>query len=244
MSIHLVGGGRDEALCAALLAPFVKEAADAAGGDDPVIALLLVLEVDDLTSVDRFRSVLIAAGASGEGVRIESIFEGGRFSSTVVDGAHGIFVGGGLTHAYHDAMDGIAEKVRSRVDAGVPYAGFSAGAAIAASRALVGGYRIGGVLVTPEDTGEELEEVDVRDGLGLVPMTIDVHAGQWGTVSRLIATVGAGLAPTGAAIDEHTALVITPGVEAFAVRGEGHVWSITASPGGIQVSMRPATRST
>lgn len=243
MGIHLVGGGRDEALVAALLVPFVKEAADAAGGDDPVIALLLVLESDDLTSVDRFRSVLIAAGASGEGVRIESILEGDRFLPGAVDGAHGIFVGGGLTPAYHDATAGIASTIRSRVDSGVPYAGFSAGAAIAASRALVGGYRIGGAVVTPQDTGEELEEIDVRDGLGLAPMTIDVHAAQWGTVSRLIAAVDAGLAPRGAAIDEHTALVITPGVEAFAVRGEGHVWSITAPPGGVVVTMRRATRS-
>lgn len=244
MSIHLVGGGRDEALVAALLMPFVKEAADAAGGDDPVIALLLVLEEDDDTSADRFRSVLIAAGASGEGVRIEVIPEGDRFTSRALAGAHGIFVGGGLTPAYHHAMSAITDAIRSRVAVGVPYAGFSAGAAIAASRALVGGYRIGGVVVTPEDTGEELEEIEVRDGLGLVSMTIDVHAGQWGTVSRLIATVGAGLASSGAAIDEHTALVVTPGVEEFMVRGEGHVWSVTDSSAGVQVSMHRSTRST
>lgn len=240
MSIHLIGGGRDEAQCAALVAPFVLEAMDAAGGDRPVIALLVVLEPDDQTSVDRFRSVLIAAGASAACIRIEAIVEGEQFSASAVNGAHGVFIGGGLTPAYHDALIGIAEAIRVRVAEGTAYAGFSAGAAIAASHAIVGGYRRGGVAVAPEDAGEELDELEMRDGLDLVPVTVDVHAAQWGTLTRLIAAVAADFTPRGVAIDEHTALVYSPGGDGPRVRGEGHVWNVERAGTGARVTMLTA----
>ena len=49
----------------------------------------------------------------------------------------------------------------AQVAAGVPYLGFSAGAAIAAEAALVGGWRIGDVPVSPEEASEELDEITV-----------------------------------------------------------------------------------
>lgn len=162
MSVHLIGGGRDQERGAAVLAPFIAEATDAAAPGIPTIALLLVLEADDETSVDRFRSLLIAAGAPV--VRVEAIVEGERFAASAVADVHGIFVGGGLTPAYHDAIMGIASEVRSAVARRVPYAGFSAGAAVAASDALVGGYLLNGVVVSPEDAAEELDELEVRGG--------------------------------------------------------------------------------
>ena len=220
MSIHLLGGGRDVARCGALLKPFVAEARERAGGGEPVIAVLLVLEADDDTSVARFRSVFEAAGA--ESIRVEAIVEGETFTADALD-ADAIFVGGGLTPAYHDAFVPIQDAVRSLVEEGMPYAGFSAGAAIASERALVGGYRLQGVEVASEDAGEELDELEVRDGLGLVPFAVDVHAAQWGTVSRLIAAVDAGLVGEGAAIDEHTALSVDA-TGSSAMSGSGRVW--------------------
>ena len=236
MSIHLVGGGRDEERCAAVLAPFVAEAMDAAAPSDPVIALLLVLEDDDETGLDRFRSVLVAAGAPVGSIRVRAIVEGERFSAEAVEGAHGVFVGGGLTPAYHDAIIGIADAVRARVDAGAPYAGFSAGAAIAASRAIVGGYSLDGVAVAPEDAAEELDEIEVREGLGLVPGSVDVHAAQWGTLTRLVAAVARGLTPAGVAIDEHTAYVVESDGHAR-VRGTGNAWTVGPAVGGVSVTI-------
>ncbi|TQJ31516.1 Type 1 glutamine amidotransferase-like domain-containing protein [Microbacterium sp. SLBN-146] len=242
MSIHLIGGGRDAARCGAVLSRFVDEARDAAGSSDPVIALLLVLEPDDDESVDRFHSVLLAAGAPAGGIRVSVIAEGGRFEPGVVDGAHGIFVGGGLTPAYHDAIMGIASAIRALVSSGTPYAGFSAGAAIAASRAVVGGYLRRGTAVAPEDVGEELDEIEVRDGLGLVPVSVDVHAAQWGTLTRLIAAVTDDLTPRGVAIDEYTAVIFDEGgSESAAVLGDGHVWSVERAPSGAVVSLLAAT---
>ena len=84
--------------------------------------------------------------------------------AAAVEDADGIFVGGGLTPAYHAAFAEIASLVRERVAAGMPYLGFSAGAAIAAERAVIGGYLVDGVVVCDEDVGEELDEVTVVRG--------------------------------------------------------------------------------
>ena len=65
---------------------------------------------------------------------------------------------------------------------GRPYLGFSAGAMIAPERAIIGGYRVRGVEVCPEEASEGLGEVELREGLGLVPFAVDVHAAQAGTL--------------------------------------------------------------
>ncbi len=204
-AVHLVGGGRDEAALVALLEPFVRDAAAARGsaGNAPRIHALLVLEADDEESIERFRRALTLAGAD---VAVHDVVEGGVFDAGALDGADGLFVGGGLTPAYHAALEGIAHLVRDRVAAGMPYLGFSAGAAIAAERALIGGHLLDGVVVCDEDAGEELDDVTVVSGLGLVPFSVDVHAAQWGTLSRLTAAAGAGVVRSGFALDEHTAV--------------------------------------
>ena len=51
----------------------------------------------------------------------------------------------------------------------------------------------------------------MEQGIGLLDVSIDVHAAQWGTVSRLIAAAEAGLIDGGLAIDEDTVLVVGEG---------------------------------
>ncbi|ALS57838.1 hypothetical protein [Rathayibacter toxicus] len=70
-------------------------------------------------------------------------------------------VGGGRTPAYRDALEACFPRLRDLVVSGVPHVGHSAGAAIAADRASVGGYRRGGVAVSPEAASEHLDEVTV-----------------------------------------------------------------------------------
>jgi cyanophycinase len=226
-TVHLIGGGRDEDALLPLLHRFVTDAAAArtGGGDGPLIHTLLVLEEDGDESVERFGGALRRAGAD---VVMHAILEGDVFDAGAIDGADGIFVGGGLTPAYHEALAPVASLVRDRVARGTPYLGFSAGAAIAAERAVIGGYRVDGVAVCDEDAGEELDEVAVLIGLGLVPFSVDVHAAQWGTLSRLVAA-GAGLVESGYAIDEHTAVGWRGGESAasVAVAGAGAAWHIT-----------------
>lgn len=235
MSVFLLGGGRDVAACGSLLEAFVSEARERAADRAPAIALLLVLEADDDVSVDRFRDVLGAAGAASDDIRVQAIVEGSSFTDAAIE-ADGVFVGGGLTPAYGDAFGGIRDVLRERVAGGMPYAGFSAGAAIAAGPALVGGYRVGGVEVVSEDAGEELDAVAVRPGLGLLDFAVDVHAAQWGTLSRLVAAVDAGLVTDGVAIDENTALVVSAQA-APAVRGSGQVWRVESAASGVHVQV-------
>ena len=53
---------------------------------------------------------------------------------------------------------------------------------IAPRRALLGGWRLGSTAVTHEDNAEDLDQVTVVDGLGLVSSTVEVHTSQWGTL--------------------------------------------------------------
>ena len=235
MSVFLLGGGRDLARCGDLLRPFVAEARQRAEDRAPVIALLLVLEADDDSSVARFTAMLAAAGAAAGEIRVESIVEGEVYEASALD-ADGLFVGGGLTPAYLNAFGRIGDAVIHRVLEGVPYAGFSAGAVIAAAPALVGGYRVGGVEVVSQDASEELDEVEVRPGLGLLDFAVDVHAAQWGTLSRLVAAVDAGLVAEGVAIDEDTALVVSAQA-APTVRGSGQVWRVESAASGVHVQV-------
>ena len=78
--------------------------------------------------------------------------------------------------------------------------------------------------VCPEESNEELDEVTVVEGIGLVEGAVDVHAAQWGNLSRLVAAVAAGRAPYGLAIDECTTLEVGSG----SVSGAGRVWRVGA----------------
>jgi cyanophycinase len=174
----------------------------------------------------------------GHDLVVERVAEGTPLDPAVLGGVDGLFVGGGPTPEYHASLAGAYTRIRAVVSAGVPYAGFSAGAALAGSQAIIGGWLLDGRPVCPEDSNEDLDDVAVVGGIGLVPGTVDVHAAQWGNVSRLVAAVSAGLAATGVAIDEGT-LLRSDG----AVAGAGRVWHVTrdtGTPGGALVRARAA----
>lgn len=218
MRVHLIGGGRDDGHIVPLLSDALRGAAR--------VRVLLVIEADDDESGPHWRRLADLAGL--DHAEVVSLVEGDRFSPEALEGIDALIVGGGLTPAYADAFADIAPLVRERVEGGMPYVGFSAGSAIAASSALVGGWLLDGVPVASEDAGEEEDELLVVPGLGLVPFAVDVHAAQWGTVTRLTAVVAAGLVPEGYAIDEHTALVVTDRDDVPQVAGAGAVWHVAA----------------
>src|SRR5215212_9205344 len=205
VSVFLIGGGRDPAGIAASHGPFVE-----ACGDGAIVCL-----VHDAGDAERFREQLAHAGARE--VRAAAISD-----PSVLDGAAGVYVGGGWTPGYADALAGWATAVRA---CGLPYAGYSAGAAVASRCALVGGWRIGGLQVCAEEAGEDLDEVCVRPGLGLVDFAVDVHASQWGTVTRLLQAVASGLVSDGVAVDEGTALEVDG--EDWKVHGTGSVYRVS-----------------
>ena len=160
---------------------------------------------------------------------------------SVFDGVDGLVVGGGLTPAYWEGLTASAAAISRAVARGVPYLGFSAGAMIAPRRALVGGYRSRGIEVCGEECSEGLAELEIRDGLGLAPFAVDVHAAQAGTLSRAVAAVAAGLLERAVAVDENTALVLAAaGDDSFEVLGHGNCWDIRRSGTACIVSVLQA----
>ncbi|MDQ0662887.1 cyanophycinase [Arthrobacter ulcerisalmonis] len=152
-----------------------------------------------------------------------------------------IVVGGGLTPAYWEALHPAAAALRRSVARRTPYLGFSAGAMVAPQRALIGGYRINAVEVCGEECSEGLDPVDIREGLGLAPFTVDVHAAQAGTLSRAVGAVAAGLVERAVAIDENTAVVLAAAGDLdYEVIGSGNCWDVQRSGARAVVSVRPA----
>lgn len=232
-AVTLVGGGWAPAAAREVYGPFLA----AAAGDDPRIACIVLDEGDGDEQFERWRAALESAGACRPVPVLVPI--GTRFDVGDLAGADAVLVCGGLTPAYAAALSPAAAELREWCAAGRPYAGFSAGAAVAASSALVGGYRVDGVIVCPGDAGEDLDEVEVVGGLGLVPVTVDVHASTWGTLGRAIAAVRSGLAATVIAIDEDTAVVLDETGRGRVVGlGAAHVVRATGDGSAIATAVR------
>lgn len=241
MSIHLVGGG--PVVASDAVAPFLAEAtarAAAVGRTVPRIALLSVARQDGVSGADGGSPSSTAdlaealGGARQAEVLVTEVTPGTVFATSVLSDVDALVIGGGVTPHYLDAIAPLVDQIRLLVSDGLPYLGYSAGAMVAADRALVGGWRIGGVEVCPEEASEGLDEVELREGLGLVDLTIDVHAVQAGTLSRLIAAAEAEFVTAGLALDEDTALVVGEG--ALEVRGTGSVWRVVAGDESVSVA--------
>ena len=265
MSVHLVGGGRDLDAAASVYGGFLRQAggrARSSGRAVPRIGVVLVGDRDDLAGgVDWFRLALARCGdpAAAEVVSLTAEPDGellleDRSPPPALwwSNLDGLLVGGGLTPAYHRALLPYAVAIRAAVAGGLPYAGFSAGAMIAPQRALLGGWRLGSTAVTHEDNAEDLDQVTVVDGLGLISSTVDVHATQWGTLTRLLAEVAAEEISSGIAVDENTVVILDPATDGATAGGEsgrvqvvgsGQAWLLTADDGAVRVDRRQAGRS-
>jgi cyanophycinase len=235
MSISLVGGGRGGAAREQVYGPFVGEAlwhAAADGRQQARIGIVVVYEVGDpepgAEVFARFRDIVSELGSCE--CRPLLVAEGGELSPGLLGDLDGLLVAGGLTPAYHHALMPVAAEIVALVGRSVPYLGFSAGAAIAARRAIVGGWRSGPLVICNEDNAEDLEELTVRDGLGLVELSIDVHAAQWGNVTRLWMAAHTGAVAAGVAIDEDTALIVDG--DRLTVTGAGQVWWVSRTADG------------
>lgn len=153
----------------------------------------------------------------------------------------GLFVCGGVTPIYHQALCEDLSWVDYVREHTVFYAGTSAGAAVAADRAILGGWQVGDEArpILFQGASEGLEALTVRPGAGLVPFAVDVHAAQVGTLTRVVHAVRAGLVGEGWAIDEDTLLVVGP--TGIAVHGQGFAYRVAkAGEGQVTVSVLAA----
>ncbi|MEV0579070.1 hypothetical protein [Streptomyces sp. RTGN2] len=232
MAVHLIGGGWDGDVAPLVYGPFLAEA-----GREGVVGCLLVDEGDGAEQFARYDAVLRGVAPRCRPVPL-FVPVGGVFAPEALAGLDGLLVGGGLTPAYQDALGPVAAAVGRALDVRpLPYAGFSAGAVVAARRALVGGWLDRGVPVCPDDAAEDIEEIEVRDGLGFVPYTVDVHAAQWGTLARLVAAVARGDADSGVALDENTLLTVGSDGRAV-VAGAGQVHLVRGAEPAGSVTVR------
>ncbi|MFZ4894575.1 Type 1 glutamine amidotransferase-like domain-containing protein [Plantibacter sp. Mn2098] len=242
MSVFLVGGPSLPETESTVYRAFLAEAAAlavVAGRTAPRIAVVVVHHedgTDDAAALaDSIARVAAASPDAPNSIDAAQIVLGigGTVDQAALANVDGIVVGGGLPSAYASALAPVAGEVRRLVATGLPYLGISAGAMITADNAIVGGWRIGDVPVSPEGTSEGLDEVTLADGLGLIDLAVDAHAAQWGTVSRLVAATEAGMVDGGLAVDEDTALVVGQG--ALRVLGGGSVWQVFTTEHGVVV---------
>ena len=240
-SVHLIGGGWEPDQYPAVYGQFLQEAATAAAGagrpGKSIIACVVLDEGDGREQFARWATVLRTVG-NCEPVPV-LVSQEAPLHVSALGNADGLLVCGGLTPGYAAA---IATAIPDILDwlllGGRPYAGFSAGSSIAAASAIVGGWLRDGVPICPDEAAEDLTELTIVPGFGLVPFLVDVHCAQWGTLPRLIAAVQTVPGGTGVGVDENTVLVI--GVEAAMVKGRGQVWLARESAGTVQITAHRA----
>lgn len=145
-----------------------------------------------------------------------------------------VFVCGGATPLYHQALCHDRSWLAYLQTHKLPYGGTSAGAAIAAETAVLGGWQTTNNGATRDilfvGASEGLDPLTTKLGLGLTPFAIDVHASQMGTLTRLLHAIAQGRAAEGWAIDENTMLELTP--TAHRVYGLGHAYHLVRQPNG------------
>ena len=229
----MIGGGWSDDHGPDVYGGFLSECSARASGTPRVRLVVMGVDPESLEYHERFVRTLSLVGAHE--LLVTRVPEGEPCPDDILEGVDGLFVGGGATPEYHAALSGLYPQIREQVSAGLPYAGFSAGAAIAATTAVIGGWMIDEVAVCQEDASEDLGPVTVVQGMGLVEGGVDVHAAQWGTLSRLVAAVDAQLVKGGVAIDEDTCLVMDGPHRR--VSGAGTVWQVWPAADGVGVSL-------
>jgi cyanophycinase len=227
--VHLVGGGADCPNAADLVRAFAAEAVShAQQATAPRLALVMV---DTDGRADAFRPAYTApldSHIAGGFEYVDIRLDGGAWQDgSAFRGVDGIVVAGGPTALYHAGLSHLSAVFKEVLADRVPYLGFSAGAMIAADTALLGGWRDEGRAVCDEDWSEGFDELTLAPGLGLVDVTVDVHATQAGLLPRALAAALRPECQRVAAIDEGT--VLSPPAHAGTASsgqttGDGFVW--------------------
>lgn len=228
-SVFLIGGGWQSETFSETYGRFLEAATR---GGERRVAIIVAEEpgADSHAQFLRFSEAFEKVGlSSAEAFKIVVSAENVLTRKNLAEiNPTGIFVCGGLTPAYFDALCQDKHWLEYLSESEISYCGFSAGASIASNKAIIGGWRREvknkTVQIADENAGEDLDLLEVKNGLNLVNFTVDVHATQWGTLSRLVHAVNDGFAGEGWAIDENTMLRINKNnIEVF---GAGNAYRV------------------
>ncbi len=239
--VFLIGGGWRE-----YGTPLYRRFLEAAVRDGSrSIAVIAASGSDNAAeNIARFREGLLAAGCSLAEMTELIVSADEPLTREMLEAANatGIFVCGGLTPDYYDSLCVDQKWLGFVSEKNIPYCGFSAGASIAAREAVIGGWlRNTGdrnIEIADENAAEDVEMLLVKIGLGLVPFSVEVHATQWGTLTRLLHAVDARLTEEGWAIDEDTMLEYHNGE--ISVHGAGSVYRVYRANDGIGLEIKTA----
>lgn len=243
-TVFLHGGGDDPAWRAETFGRFAQAAQVQPAA--PIVLVVVNKDQAERTAIVREYEAIFA----GVGVPAEQLAALFVDPNTLLDRAmleqlrpSGVFVCGGTTPEYYGALCRNAEWLAYLHETGIPYCGTSAGAAVAARNAILGGWqaRRGGRdrAILYMGAAEGLNELTVQPGLALVPFAVDVHASQWGTLLRLIHAVDLELVPFGWALDEDTLLEANG--SSMRLHGKGHAYHVRRlAQGGVAVTVHTA----
>lgn len=235
-TVFLIGGGGDHPSRAETYGRFMQ-AATTAGSRRLALVVAAGTPEDAQETFTATHAIFTSLGAGEDevvGLFVSAEAPLTRAQLSAVEPT-GVFACGGPTPLYQEALC-VDRSWLDYLQAGsIPFGGVSAGAAIAATAAIVGGWQAerGGHVrdILYQGAGEGRDLIDVRPGLGLVPFTVEIHASQWGTITRLLHAIDHGLATEGWAIDEHTLLEVGPtGLQLY---GSGHAYHLRRDGQGV-----------
>lgn len=208
--MYVVGGGpQPDAL--------VREFVALAGGPGRArIVVMAMASASGATSGEEKAAQLRTFGATATNLWIDRAQADLDSIARLVDGATGIWFGGGLQTRLAGVLRGtkVAAAIAARHRAGAVIGGTSAGAAVLSTPMITGDERRRGGTRYPSDSGDVFLTIDrdnvmTEPGLGLVgTVVIDQHFLRRKRHNRLLSLVLEGPVRLGAGIDESTALVI------------------------------------
>jgi cyanophycinase len=118
----------------------------------------------------------------------------------------GLVLGDGHMSGCLDSLAAHRAEIVRLIRRGAPLLGFGAGAMATPRHAIAGGVRYQGRTVTRPEAAQGLDDVTVRDGLGLIGVTVETHADTALVLERAIAALHISQATAAVTLDESVCL--------------------------------------
>lgn len=199
--VMAIGGAEDKVRERLILARFVE----LAGGADAHIAIVpTASSIED--AGQRYKAIFLDLGAASAEVAVvpDRAAAMGKAAVRVLDGATGIFMGGGNQMRLATILGGsrVEEAIHARSAAGAIVGGTSAGASILSRHMVAFGA---------SGTGPKQRMAQLAAGFGLLDeVIIDQHFRERDRIGRLLTLVALNPGQLGIGIDEDTAALFHP----------------------------------